>query len=88
MAKKYLAATEIHFGGKDKDGNYEKKIFNVDDEVKGLSADDMKGLWKSGALKEAEGGTDEAKASEDSTTTSAGDQSQTGKAGSRASTSK
>ena len=54
MAKTYYAATKIKYGERTEDGSqegkYEPKTFERGDNVTGLSAATMKGLWEAGAL--------------------------------------
>jgi hypothetical protein len=67
MADKFYAVTAIRHGKRDEDGSAEGKYtrteFKEGDEVKGLSKEDMKGLWEAGALRRE---TSEDKRSEES----------------------
>jgi hypothetical protein len=58
MAKKFYATTNIKHGSRiedgSQDGKVEEKTFAPDDEVTGLSPEDMKTLWQAGALTQDE----------------------------------
>jgi hypothetical protein len=54
MADKFWAVTKIQFGKRTEDGSqdgkYERVVFQPNEEVTGLSKEDMKDLWQAGAL--------------------------------------
>lgn len=55
MPENFYAVTKIKYGKRvedgSQDGKYESKVFEVDEKVTGLSSEDMKDLWKAGALR-------------------------------------
>jgi len=69
MADKFYAAGKIKFGRRTEDGSqdgkYESIVFEPNQEVKGLSTEDMKSLWDAGALTRKAPEADEVKAEDD-----------------------
>jgi hypothetical protein len=70
MVDRFFATTEIKHGAREEDGSqdgkYTRTVIKPNQEVKGLSKEDMQSLWDAGALERRGSGDDEPAESESS----------------------